>query len=119
MVIYNPLIQEPPRTPDAQKTTGKPETANTFRNVLENTIESVQFSKHASLRMAARDINLSGAQIERVEVGLEQAKKKGIRSSLVVVDDIALLVNIPNRTVVTAVGKTQNIFTNIDGAVFV
>ena len=36
-------------------------------------------------------------------------------------DDVALVVNVPNRTVITAVKQSElkdNIFTNIDGAVF-
>ena len=46
---------------------------------------------------------------------------KGSKDSLVMVDDTALIVNIPNKTVVTAMqvkGENENVFTNIDSVVF-
>lgn len=79
----------------------------------------VQFSKHANMRLTARNINLSQAQIQRLEEGIENAKQKGINDSLVLMDNIALVVNINSKTVITALNKEQNIFTNIDGAVIV
>ena len=48
------------------------------------------------------------------------AGDKGINESLVLVDSLAFIVNVPNKTVVTAMDQTEtdtNIFTNIDGAV--
>ena len=48
--------------------------------------------------------------------------EKGIRESLVLVDQLAFIVNIPNNTVVTAMQQNEtdeNIFTNIDGAVII
>jgi flagellar operon protein len=52
---------------------------------------------------------------------MEQASKKGIQDSLILVDSLAFIVNVPNRTVVTAMDQTEttdnNVFTNIDGAV--
>jgi flagellar operon protein len=95
-----------------------------FGDVLENKISEAQplvFSKHASLRLNSRNINLSGEQIERVESGLKQARQKGINDSLVLVDDIRLVVNVNSRTVITAMQseRDNNIFTNIDGAVIV
>ena len=49
------------------------------------------------------------------------AAQKGIQESLVVVDELAFIVNIPNKTVITAMDRSDtadNVFTNIDGAVF-
>ena len=49
-----------------------------------------------------------------------KAGEKGIRESLVIVDSLAFIVNVPSRTVVTAMDRTEsddNIYTNIDGAV--
>ncbi|MCL2874017.1 MAG: flagellar protein [Defluviitaleaceae bacterium] len=95
-----------------------------FGDVLGNKIAENQpiiFSKHASLRLNSRNINLSGEQIARVENGLTQARQKGINDSLVVVDDIRLVVNVKSKTVITAMQSVtdNNIFTNIDGAVIV
>ena len=49
-----------------------------------------------------RNINLSEEQNERLETGVFKAGEKGIRESLVIVDSLAFIVNVPNRTVVTA-----------------
>lgn len=82
----------------------------------------LKFSKHASMRLNDRNINLSQEQNARLENGVLKASEKGINESLVILDSLAFIVNVPNRTVVTAIDQTEstdNIFTNIDGAVIV
>ena len=82
----------------------------------------LRFSKHAQGRLNDRHINLSEEQNERLESGVLKASEKGIRESLVILDSLAFIVNVPNRTVVTAMDQSEskdNIFTNIDGAVIV
>lgn len=82
------------------------------------TVENLKFSKHANERLAMRNINLSAEQMERLESGTTKAREKGIQESLVMVDDLAFIVNIKNNTVITAMEDSSNsIFTNIDGAV--
>lgn len=81
---------------------------------------ALKFSKHANERLASRNIDLSDQQLERLETGAKKAQEKGIKESLVMVDDIAFIVNIKNNTVVTAVNDSDDkIFTNIDGAVII
>lgn len=85
-----------------------------------NEVLQVQFSKHASSRLNARNINLTGEQMARVEDGIVKANEKGIRDSLVLVDDVALVINVKSRTVITAMNQqNDNVFSNIDGAVIV
>jgi flagellar operon protein len=99
--------------------------ANSFSDILTkqlNTSPEVKFSKHANERLASRNIELSEEQIIRLEDGIIKAKSKGVKESLMLIDNVALVVNIPNNTVITAVGKEDtlhNVFTNIDGAVIV
>lgn len=98
------------------------DSGNSFENILNSTqeksVENLKFSKHANERLANRNINLSAEQIERLENGTTKAREKGIQESLVMVDDLAFIVNIKNNTVITAMNdKTDSIFTNIDGAV--
>ena len=94
-----------------------------FRNIFEEEVENkhtIQFSKHANMRLNARNIIFSPEQLKRVENGIDDAKSKGVNDSLVLVDNIALVVNVDSRTVITAFNNEQkNIFTNIDGAVIV
>lgn len=81
---------------------------------------SLKFSKHALGRLNDRNIELNTEQLERLNDGARKAGQKGIRDSLVIVDQLAFIVNVPNQTVVTAMDSTatdENIFTNINGAV--
>ena len=94
----------------------------TFKEIFDNKAENanISFSKHASMRLNSRNLQLSNAQIKRVEDGIKRAEEKGIRDSLVLVDNIALLVNVKNKTVVTAIdNNSEKVYTNIDGAVIV
>jgi len=94
-----------------------------FNQVLETALhkqESLTFSKHANMRLSDRQITLTGEQLNRLEAGLNKAYAKGIRDSLVLVDDVALVVNVKSKTVITAMEQGQeNVFSNIDGAVIV
>ena len=98
-----------------------------FEEILKQTPDvseslELKFSKHASMRLENRKINLSKEQSERLESGVQKASEKGIRESLVIVDSLAFIVNVPNKTVVTAMDRTEsddNIYTNIDGAVII
>jgi flagellar operon protein len=100
-----------------------------FRDILaQKTGTDLKFSKHAAVRLSDRNIELSPSQMERLADGTKQAGAKGIKDSLVLMDRMAFIVNVPNRTVVTAMtmneggndlGTDTNIFTNIDGAVIV
>lgn len=80
----------------------------------------LKFSKHASHRLSDRGISLTANQVQRLNEGTGKAGMKGINDALVVVDDLAFIVNVPNKTVVTAMDSSQtdeNVFTNINGAV--
>ncbi len=99
--------------------------AKSFREVksFSQVLDSVKnnelvFSKHANERLLSRNIDLSDSQLERLQNGTRRAEEKGIKESLVVVDNLAFIVNVRNNTVITAVNeKDDKIFTNIDGAV--
>ncbi len=82
----------------------------------------LKFSKHASMRLEERNISLTEEQNARLEDGVAKAGEKGIKESLVMMDSLAFIVNVPNKTVVTAMDQVEtqnNIFTNIDGAVII
>lgn len=80
----------------------------------------LKFSKHASERLVSRNIDLSESQKERLNQAVKAAEAKGIKESLVMMDNLAFIVNVKNNTVITAVaGGEEKIFSNIDGAVVV
>ena len=80
----------------------------------------IKFSKHAANRLSERNIELTDNIKARLNAGMQAAEEKGINESLVMVDQLAFIVNIKNQTVITALDQSsseQNVFTNIDGAV--
>ena len=81
-----------------------------FQEILESTHVrrqgEVRFSKHAAGRLADRNIELTSGQLERLREGTQKAEEKGIKESLVLMDDLAFIVNIPSNTVGTS--RTQN-----------
>lgn len=84
--------------------------------------DRLKLSGHAQTRLESRDIQLDAQAWERVMQGVDKAAAKGAKESLVMVDDVALIVSVKNRTVITAVEQSQlkeNVFTNIDSAVIV
>ena len=121
---YSTIDQMANRLLNSQKsnTLNSPEPGLSFKEILDSKqfekTNSLKFSKHANQRLATRNINLSAEQMERLENGTTKAREKGIRESLVMVDNMAFIVNVRNNTVITAVGDSaDSIFTNIDGAV--
>lgn len=113
----------------AKKQAGTPKTDEpSFRDILNGktqgigTESEVRFSKHAANRLLDRNIELTKDQVERLNLGAAKAGAKGINESLVIVDSLAFIVNVPNQTVITAMDQTEtdeNVFTNIDGAVII
>lgn len=78
----------------------------------------LKISKHAGERLLQRNIDLTDNQWQRLESGVKRAEQKGIRESLIMVDDVAFIVNVNSNTVITAVDENDDkVFTNIDGAV--
>ena len=98
------------------------QTTDSQRQVKKQTVQTntasfdeILFSKHASKRLETRQIDMSADQKERLLEATCKAKAKGMKESLVMVDDF---VNVKNNLVITAVNDTKNaVFTNIDGAI--
>jgi len=123
--IFFPNPAQPIKTdrPQAQKPdrTGQP-AGPSFASVLEAKLPSgsVRFSQHAQDRLRARNITLSATDLANLEGAVNNVAQKGGKESLVMMGDAALVVSIRNRTVVTAMDRSQmqgNVFTNIDSAV--
>lgn len=93
-----------------------------FNDILNEKLKGdIKISKHAQMRMQMRNVNLTEAQREKLAKAVDKADAKGVRDTLVVMDRMAFVVNVKNRTVITAMNSSEmkeNVFTNIDGAVF-
>lgn len=124
--IFIPNPVQPGRVERPQQQ--KPATGTTinspFAQVLDQKLpaQEVKFSQHAQDRLRARNITFSAADLANLEGAVNSVAQKGGKESLVMMGDSALVVSVKNRTVVTALDKTQmrgNVFTNIDSAVII
>ena len=94
-----------------------------FENILKDNVQKqtgLKFSKHASQRVVDRNISISNEELNKLEEAVQKAGDKGIKDTLVIINKAAFIINVPTKTVVTALDDAsmkKNIFTNIDGAV--
>lgn len=92
-----------------------------FDAIFKEELEKIKFSNHALKRLESRNIQLGEEEIAKIQDAVEKAESKGSRDSLILMNKTAFIVNIPNRTVVTAIeveNSNENVFTNIDSVVF-
>jgi flagellar operon protein len=125
--VFFPNPVKPVRTeqPNPSKTgnTGQV-TGPSFASVLDTKLpaQGVKFSQHAQDRLKARNITFSANDLANLEGAVTSVAQKGGKESLVMMGDAALVVSVKNRTVVTAMDRSQmkgNVFTNIDSAVII
>ena len=82
--------------------------------------EQLNFSRHLAERLERRRLDLSAERLTRLNSAVDKAAGKGSRDSVVFLDELALLVNVPSRTVLTAMQTDKmkdGVFTNIDSVV--
>lgn len=96
-----------------------------FKDLLDTELsgaDGVTFSKHAMSRLESRNISLDNDDMEKLEEAVNKATDKGINDSLIVIDNLAFIVSVKDKKVITAMPMAEansNVFTNIDGAVFI
>ncbi len=91
-----------------------------FKELLNENL--LRISNHAAKRLEQRGIEIKGDQLVQIQSAIDKAAAKGSKESLILMKDMALIVNIPNRTVVTAMdgnAMKDNVFTQIDSAVII
>ncbi|MNC69731.1 hypothetical protein D3C75_1204560 [compost metagenome] len=91
-----------------------------FESVLQKNI--LKFSNHAAKRLEQRGIELGSRQLDQISSAVDKAAAKGSKESLILMKDMALIVSVANRTVVTAMdgnSMKDNVFTQIDSAVII
>ena len=91
-----------------------------FSKILDTELNRLKFSQHALERLQSRNLQLNSADLERLNQAVDKVAQKGSKESLVMLNDVALVVSVKNRTVITAMdgnGAEDKIITNIDSAV--
>lgn len=107
------------RTSSASSSTGRT-SDKPFEQMLQEQQLQLKFSQHAAQRIQQRGISIKPETMTKLASAVDQAASKGAVDSLIVMPDVALIVNVPNRTVVTAMEHSQlanTVFTQIDSAV--
>ncbi|MGB9640209.1 MAG: TIGR02530 family flagellar biosynthesis protein [Anaerolineales bacterium] len=82
--------------------------------------QAIRFSNHAQKRLQSRAIQLGDDGLARLAQAVEKAEKRGGKESLVLMDDLAFIVNVKQKLVVTAIGSNERgegVFTQIDSVV--
>jgi flagellar operon protein len=82
--------------------------------------KGVEFSKHLMERINRRKLKIGPEETQKLNQAIEKAQAKGSKDSLVLLNDLAFIVSVQSRTVVTAMDKNkmnEGVFTNIDSAI--
>jgi flagellar operon protein len=102
-----------------------PGIAPSFKDLLETKVaqteSGIKFSSHAEKRLMSRDIEFTAQHMQRLGAAVDKARAKGAQETLMIFENFSLIVSVKNNTVITAVDNTgmkENVFTNIDSAVF-
>lgn len=93
-----------------------------FASILSKEQDKVAFSQHAQQRMLERHLSLDANQLAQLDNTVDRLAQKGAREALIYLNDIALVVSVTNRTVITAMDGTSakdNLFMNIDSAAII
>ena len=93
-----------------------------FARVLKQKLDqrSIAVSAHAADRMVRRGLVPSEGTIDQLQSAFDLASQKGAREALFLLDDLAVIASVPNRTVKTAMGRDglqAGVFTHIDAAI--
>jgi flagellar operon protein len=101
---------------------GSTEFKNAFEQKLAELTDktSVKFSSHAIQRLHKRNIDITTDTLNKINEAVAKANLKGAKESLIMVDDLALIVSVKNNTVITAMDRMSmkdQVVTNIDSAV--
>ncbi|MGI6096687.1 MAG: TIGR02530 family flagellar biosynthesis protein [Dethiobacteria bacterium] len=100
----------------------RPRPGTSFEELLQEQLKGpLTFSAHSRRRIESRNIKLQENDLQKIAAAVEKAASKGARSSLLLYRDLALLVSVNKRTIITAMEtrETEKIFTNIDSAVII
>jgi len=130
LLPYSPSVARPGtdrvrqtgNTMPPAKGAGTAPSGSPFEAVLQKAVGSreIHFSRHAMDRMNRRNISLDPNEMDRLKGAIDRAEKSGMKESLVLLDQNALIVSVPNRTVITAMDRSSmqdNLVTHIDSAV--
>ena len=91
--------------------------AEGFRELLDS---QFKVTSHARNRMGREGVRMDASQERRIQSAVDRVSERGGKKSLVMLDDLALIVNVEKRTLITVITgerRGDGVFTDIDSAV--
>lgn len=122
-LIFRPIHTQPVITPKGNAVQTSKQSHNKFSAHLQTALQTegdLIVSKHAKQRLEQRGIHISAERWKQIEEKVKEAKAMGVKESLILLDNAALVVSAKNNTVITAMDRKESrtqIFTNIDGTI--
>jgi len=113
-------VTAPAGGPSGSRPAAAPAGGASFQDALRQATGSLTLSRHAQQRVERRELHLGGDRLGRLEGAIDRAAEKGARNSVVMLDELAVVVDVRQRTVITAMsqeGGRNRVFTNIDSVV--
>lgn len=117
--IFTNQIQLQPQITYKVKHNNSATPSQTFDQVLTQKIDQLHFSQHALNRMQSRNIELKADDVQKLNDAVNEIAQKGAKESLLLYNQMAFVVSVPNKTVITAMDQQSmknNVFTQIDSA---
>jgi len=112
----------PPQLDGGPRPAPTPAQGTSFADTLREAMpgpKRVTLSAHATQRLEQRGIRLDAEAWAAVDAAADALAAKGGREGLILGDDAAFVLNIPNRTVITVLSAEEaagHVFTQIDSA---
>lgn len=123
--VFRPIQSQPIPTGNIRSAKSKELSSNSFAMQFQQAIganDKLIISKHAKARLQQRDIHISDRSWDQIQQKVNEAKKLGVKDSLVLLDNAALIVSAKNNTVITVMDSHEaksQIFTNINGTIVI
>lgn len=120
LVNIQHIPYHPPIQPTGKQTSSKVSKQSFIDHLKQATGEQLKISKHATERLNERNISISDREWQQITKKVFEAKDKGVKQPLVLLEQAALIVSAKNATVITALDRVearQQLFTNIDGTI--
>ncbi len=109
-----PKNQELKKSPD--------ETEEGFKEIFDSKLKDLKISGHAAKRLKERNLEMDTKEYLKLKDAVTQLRKKGGNDSLVITGKAAYIIDVKNKTIVTAMDKDNmenNVFTKIDSTIVI
>lgn len=120
---WRPLEGPTPKSQSVRPGPASQTSTGSFQSMLDTAVRqrgTWNVSQHAQQRFSQRGISLSSGDLEAMERAAKQAEAKGSKNAYMIVGQAGMVVNLPSRTIVTAMDhQTDKVVTQIDSVVVV